>query len=112
MVLHYEAGQQFAKHFDFIDPEQPGLSEDIAEKGQRVATLLIYLNDDFTGGQTAFATLGYSFKGGKGDALMFWNTDAQGRPDRRMLHAGMPPLSGEKWILSQWIRRDPSVQCG
>lgn len=110
MVLHYEAGQQFAPHFDFIDPEQPGLREDIAEKGQRVATLLIYLNDDFTGGQTAFATLGYSFKGEKGDALMFWNTDEQGRPDRRMLHAGMPPLSGEKWLLSQWIRRrDPSV---
>ena len=105
MVLHYETGQQFAPHFDFIDPEQPGLREDIAQKGQRVATLLIYLNDDFTGGQTAFPTLGYSFKGGKGDALLFWNVDAQGRPDRRMLHAGMPPLSGEKWLLSQWIRR-------
>jgi prolyl 4-hydroxylase len=105
MVLHYETGQQFAPHFDFIDPEQPGLREDIAQKGQRVATLLIYLNDDFTGGQTEFPTLGYSFKGGKGDALLFWNVDAQGRPDRRMLHAGMPPLSGEKWLLSQWIRR-------
>ena len=105
MVLHYETGQQFAPHFDFIDPEQPALREDIAQKGQRVATLLIYLNDDFTGGQTAFPTLGYSFKGGKGDALLFWNVDAQGRPDRRMLHAGMPPLSGKKWVLSQWIRR-------
>jgi len=105
MVLHYQTGQQFAPHFDFIDPEQPGLREDIAQKGQRVATLLIYLNDDFTGGQTAFPALGYSFKGGKGDALLFWNTDAQGHPDRRMLHAGMPPLSGEKWLLSQWIRR-------
>jgi len=105
MVLHYETGQQFAPHFDFIDPDQPGLHEDIAQKGQRVATLLIYLNDDFTGGETAFAKLGCSFKGGKGDALMFWNIDEEGRPDRRMLHAGMPPLSGEKWVLSQWIRR-------
>jgi prolyl 4-hydroxylase len=109
MVLHYQAGQQFAPHFDFIDPEQQGLREDIAQKGQRVATLLIYLNDDFTGGQTTFPTLGYSFKGGKGDALLFWNTDAQGRPDRRMLHAGMPPLRGEKWLLSQWIRRRDQV---
>lgn len=110
MVLHYGTGQQFAPHFDFIDPEQPGLREDIQAKGQRVATLLIYLNDDFTGGQTAFDAIGYSFKGAKGDALIFWNTDAQGLPDRRMRHAGMPPLSGEKWVLSQWIRwRDPLV---
>lgn len=104
MVLHYETGQQFAPHFDFIDPDQPGLRDDIAAKGQRVATLLIYLNDDFTGGQTDFDALGYSFKGAKGDALIFWNTDTAGRPDQRMRHAGMPPLSGEKWLLSQWIR--------
>jgi prolyl 4-hydroxylase len=109
MVLRYETGQQFAPHFDFIDPDQPGLREDIRTKGQRVATLLIYLNDDYTGGQTNFDVLDYAFKGAKGDALIFWNTDAQGHPDRRTRHAGMAPLSGEKWILSQWIRwRDPA----
>ena len=105
MVLHYRTGQQFAPHFDFIDPDEPGLGRDIAEKGQRVATFLIYLNADFTGGQTAFPRLDYEFKGGKGDAVLFWNVDAQDRADRRMLHAGMPPLTGEKWLLSQWIRR-------
>jgi prolyl 4-hydroxylase len=110
MVLHYDTGQQFAPHFDFIDPDQPGLRDDIQAKGQRVATLLVYLNDDFTGGETAFDMLDYSFKGARGDALIFWNTDASGCPDRRTRHAGMPPLSGEKWILSQWIRRrDPIV---
>jgi hypothetical protein len=26
------------------------------------------------------------------------------QPDRRMLHAGRAPSSGEKWIVSQFIR--------
>ncbi len=104
MVLRYRTGQQFRPHFDFIDPDQPGLRDDIAQKGQRVATLLISLNEDFTGGETQFDLLDYSFKGARGDALIFWNTDAQGRPDHRTRHAGMPPLEGEKWIFSQWIR--------
>jgi hypothetical protein len=40
----------------------------------------------------------------RGDALMFANVDLAGNPDRRTLHAGLPPTRGEKWVLSQWIR--------
>jgi hypothetical protein len=32
-----------------------------------------------------------------------------GEPDRRMLHAGRPPVSGEKWILSKWVRSRPQA---
>ena len=35
---------------------------------------------------------------------MFFNVDAAGQPDRRTLHAGLPPSAGEKWLLSQWFR--------
>jgi len=75
------------------------------ENGQRVATFLLYLNDDFEGGETDFPALGWRYKGRKGDALLFWNVDATGLPDPATLHAGLKPVRGEKWVLSQWMRR-------
>ena len=80
------------------------LAKDIADRGQRTTTLLIYLNDDFEGGDTAFPELGLTFRGRTGDALLFHNLDAAGAPDLRTRHAGLPPTKGEKWLFSQWIR--------
>jgi prolyl 4-hydroxylase len=105
MVLHYTPGQQFAPHFDFVEAAAPHLADDIAENGQRVATLLIYLNDDFEGGETDFPALHWRYKGRTGDALLFWNVGATGQPDPATLHAGLQPTHGEKWVLSQWMRR-------
>lgn len=106
-VLHYAVGQQFAPHEDFLYPEIPDQAADIAARGQRAQTLLVYLNEGFEGGETDFPTLGLKFKGRKGDALMFANVLVDGSPDRRMRHAGLPPTAGEKWLLSQWIRNPP-----
>ena len=108
-VLHYEPGQRFDNHYDFIDPEAPGYAQELMARGQRIATFLVYLNDDFEGGETDFPALGLRHRGKRGDALLFANCDARNEPDRRTLHAGLPPTRGEKWLLSQWIRnRTPS----
>jgi prolyl 4-hydroxylase len=104
-VMHYQTGQRFAPHFDFLDPEHPALRDDIAQNGQRMATFLLYLDDGLGGGETVFVDLGWGFRGGKGDALIFYNTDETGVPDQRTRHAGVPPTAGEKWLLSQWLRR-------
>jgi hypothetical protein len=103
-LLHYHVGERFTPHWDFLDAEQEGYARDIAFRGQRVATCLVYLNDDLEGGETDFPKLGLRHRGGKGDLLVFLNLDAQGQPDRRTLHAGLPPTRGEKWLLSQWVR--------
>ena len=103
-VLHYRVGEEFAEHCDFLDPGNPGHARDIAAHGQRALTVLIYLNDDYEGGETAFPALGRGFKGRKGDALVFWNLTADGAPDYRTAHIGTAPTRGEKWLFSQWIR--------
>ena len=108
-VLHYAPGQQFEPHVDFLDPSVSGYAADLAENGQRVATFLVYLNDDYEGGDTDFPEIGWRYRGRKGDALLFWNVDESGAPDHRTLHAGMPPTTGEKWLLSQWLRRRPGM---
>jgi hypothetical protein len=106
-VLHYAVGQHFARHYDFFDPDVPGHVEDLARRGQRIATALVYLNDGFEGGETDFPLLGWKFRGRPGDLLVFDNVDHTGAIDRRTLHAGCPPTAGEKWLLSQWVRDRP-----
>jgi prolyl 4-hydroxylase len=103
-ILHYEVGQQFQAHHDFFDVSFPGYAREVAERGQRALTVLVYLNEGYGGGDTAFPAIGRSFKGRKGDALIFWNVADDGTPDPSTLHIGTAPTRGEKWLLSQWIR--------
>lgn len=107
-VLHYAAGQQFFPHYDFLDTANPGYARQVAQYGQRVLTFLIYLNDDFDGGETEFPMLGWRHKGKKGDALFFHNVLPNMQPDRNTLHAGLAPTRGEKWLFSQWVRGVPA----
>ena len=106
-VLHYATGEQYEPHFDFLEPDLPGNAEGIRRLGQRTATLLIYLSEDFEGGETDFPILGVRYKGRTGDALFFRNLTGTGEPDRRTWHAGLSPTSGEKWLFSQWVRDRP-----
>jgi len=103
-VLHYEVGQAFAPHYDFMDTRVPGYALEAAKGGQRIATFLVYLNDAFEGGETDFPLIHVRAKAPPGGALYFANVDAGGAPDPRTLHAGLAPTSGEKWLLSQWVR--------
>ena len=101
-VLHYSVGEEFAPHCDFFDPAKH--ADEIDRRGQRAATVLIYLNDEFAGGETSFPKLGIEHRGAAGDCLVFSNVDPSGAPDPRTQHAGRPPTSGEKWLFSQWVR--------
>lgn len=106
-ILHYEVGEQYKPHFDFIDPGEAQFQHELQRVGQRTLTFLVYLNDDYEGGATAFPRLDWSFKGQAGDALIFCNTLPDGRPDKQTLHAGTAPTSGVKWLLSKWVRDRP-----
>ncbi len=103
-VLHYGLGEEFKPHFDFLrrSEAEPG-----DYQGDRLMTVLVYLNDGYDGGETAFPRVGLRHKGAKGDALAFANVDPLGRPDTLTLHAGSAVTRGEKWALSQWIHDRP-----
>lgn len=109
-ILHYAAGEEFTPHFDFFEAKNPVFAQEIAQQGQRIATFLVYLNDDYEGGETDFPRIGLSHRGRKGDGLLFWNVDPSGKPDPLTFHAGRPPARGEKWIVSQWMRGPAGVR--
>jgi prolyl 4-hydroxylase len=107
-VLHYDVGEQITPHFDFIDPRSPDYEQQVKVQGQRMFTFLIYLNDDYEGGETGFPEIGIEHRGRRREGLLFANIDTRGDPDLRMLHTGKAPTRGEKWVLSQFIRRRPT----
>ena len=108
-VLHYAVGQQITNHFDFVNPKVPSYEEEIERRGERIITFLVYLNDDYGGGETDFPKVGVRHKGRRREGLFFTNALPTGGPDLRMVHAGLPPTSGEKWIVSQFIRNRPAL---
>jgi prolyl 4-hydroxylase len=108
-VLHYAPGEQIQNHFDFVDPKSTrDYAAEIERNGQRVITFLIYLNEDYDGGETAFPHLGLVHKGRRGDGLYFVNVLPDLSPDLRTLHAGRPTTQGEKYIVSQFVRSRPT----
>lgn len=108
-VLHYAPGQEIANHYDFVDPNTTAdYAGEIARNGQRMITFLVYLNEDYEGGETDFARLGLHYKGRTGDGLYFVNTLPDQSPDLRTLHAGRPPRGREKWLITQFVRSRPT----
>jgi len=102
-VLHYAVGEEFKIHHDYFDPNDVDRQREVGH-GQRIATCLIYLNSDFEGGETEFPSIDLRYRGEVGDAIFWANVEVDGQPDRKTLHAGLPPTAGEKWVLSQWVR--------
>jgi hypothetical protein len=107
MVLHYQPGEDFGLHADFLELKTPELVREFQRRGRRAGTLLVYLNGNCEGGETNFPRLGFRYKGVTGGAPPFSNVDANGAPDYATLHAGLPPTSAGKWLLSQGIRNRP-----
>jgi hypothetical protein len=103
-VLHYAVGEEITDHTDFINPRTRNYAEEIARRGERCYTFLVYLNDDYDGGETDFPLLNVRHKARRGDGLLFANALPTGPADPRTVHAGLPPTRGEKWVLSQFVR--------
>lgn len=103
-ALRYEVGEQITNHYDFLNPRSPNYRTEITTRGERVVTFLTYLNDDYAGGETDFPRIGVRHKGKRGSALLFCNAHPTAGADDRSLHAGRPPTSGEKWLVSQFVR--------
>ena len=96
-VLRYRPGGEYKPHFDSI----PGV------RNQRVWTMIVWLTDDYEGGETWFMTPKLALKGQAGDAILFRNAGDDGRRDPDSAHAGLPVTAGEKIIASRWIRGRP-----
>ncbi len=106
-VMRYEPGQAYLPHYDYFNPDYPAHVSHLKTGGQRIKTFLVYLNDGYEAGETQFPNLNWQFKGGIGDSIIFDNVREDGSLIENSLHSGLPPLKGEKWIVSKWLKDKP-----
>lgn len=93
-LLRYSPGQEYRPHFDFVS----------GAANRRLQTALLYLNEDYEGGETRFVRTGLTVKGGAGDVVLFGNEGADGGPNPLSEHAGLSVTRGQKYLATRWIR--------
>jgi prolyl 4-hydroxylase len=101
-VLHYLPGAEYKPHYDYFDPVHPGSATILRRGGQRVGTLVMYLNTPEKGGGTTFPDVGLEVAPIKGNAVFF--SYDRPHPSTRSLHGGAPVIAGEKWVATKWLR--------
>jgi len=104
-VLRYGPGTQSTPHFDFLIPSNPTNEQSLARSGQRISSLVVYLNDVPSGGETTFPEAGLSVCPQMGNAVYFEYCNSLNQVDPRSLHAGAPVIAGEKWAVTKWMRQ-------
>jgi prolyl 4-hydroxylase len=101
-ILRYGPGAEYQPHHDYFDPAQPGTPNILKRGGQRVGTLIMYLNAPATGGATIFPDAGLEIAPIKGNGVFF--SYDRPHPMTRTLHGGAPVVEGEKWVATKWLR--------
>jgi prolyl 4-hydroxylase len=100
----YEPGQYYKEHWDFF---MPGTQENriyCEWMGQRTWTAMIYLNDVEKGGETYFKHLKLRVKPERGLLLVWNNLYKNGLPNLKTMHEAVPPISGNKYVITKWFR--------
>jgi prolyl 4-hydroxylase len=104
-VVQYEPGGFYNDHHDSCCDDQEACTEFVQNGGQRVLTVLIYLNDAFTGGATRFSTLNEDIKPDKYSGIIFRPlADNTNMCHPLGLHKGTPVISGVKYVCNIWFR--------
>ena len=101
-VLHYRPGAEYKPHHDYFDPAQPGMAAVLKRGGQRVGTLVMYLNTPLQGGGTVFPDVQLEVAPIKGNAVFF--SYERAHASTRTLHGGAPVIAGDKWVATKWLR--------
>ncbi len=101
-ILRYRPGAEYKPHYDYFDPAQSGTASILKRGGQRVASLVCYLNTPAEGGATVFPDVHLDVAPCKGNAVFF--SYDRPHPMTRSLHGGAPVIAGEKWVATKWLR--------
>jgi len=109
-ITRYVKGQFYKAHYDHFDISTENGRKNTEIKGQRIATILIYLNTPSEGGGTNFKKMGFRVKPNTGSALIFFPCTLDGRYDPLTLHESEEAVD-EKWVCQIWVRQNRFIYC-
>jgi prolyl 4-hydroxylase len=101
--VKYKKGGFYKPHFDGFNDSESG-QKSIKESGQRMFSSILYLNDDFDGGETVFPKIDKIIKPSPGKVHIWRNAFEDLKLDQKSLHAGNPVESGVKYVIVIWVR--------
>ena len=101
-ILRYRPGAEYKPHYDYFDPAEPGTPAILKRGGQRLASIVCYLNTPEAGGATVFPEAGIEVAPVQGNAVFF--SYDRPHPSTRTLHGGAAVTAGEKWVATKWMR--------
>jgi prolyl 4-hydroxylase len=103
-LVKYEVGGEYKEHQDWFHPSQDYYRKEMERGGQRIKTALVYLNDDFSGGDTTFPKIGMRITPKKGKLVVWDNVTAEGELSYDSTHIGEIVTEGVKYIAVIWMR--------
>ena len=103
-LLKYGEGEEYRVHPDYFESSNPKLKNLLDQGGQRVKTIVCYLNTVEEGGATAFPDLGIVVTARAGDGVFFENAVDEETIYPESRHAGLAIKQGTKWIVTLWFR--------
>jgi len=107
-VVRYAPGGFYNDHHDSCCDDTQHCQDFVQKSGQRVLTILIYLNDEFEGGYTNFKNLNLNLKASPLGGIVFHPLQSGGNfCHPNALHKGTPVTSGVKYICNVWVRERP-----
>ena len=105
-VVKYEEGEEYKPHHDyFTHQNHEEAREEESRGGDRVYTVMFYLNDDFEEGGTLFLEPNIEVRPKTGRCVI-WKNYLDGKPNGKSFHAGLPIKTGVKYIGVKWIRKN------
>ena len=107
-LVKYPVGGKYDPHHDYFVPDYELHNDFIGKSGNRTHSFLIYLNDDFEGGETKFIKQDRIVTPETGKGLLWTNT-IDGEVLKESEHAGLPVTEGYKYILIIWVRENKFV---
>ena len=109
-ICNYQPGQFFKHHQDQCYRNNNSCITDLKRGGQRLFNCLLYLNENFQGGETDFPVLKKKYKLPIGSGILWAMTNKDGsQVHPKGMHAGLQVKSGEKWIANIWVRKNTFV---
>jgi len=104
-MFRYLPYQTFEEKYDSCCDDNGKCKDFLKRGGQRKFAIIIYLNQDYEGGETYFRNLDLKYKPNEGGAIVLYPlADKSSKCHPYSVHNSLPISRNDKWTMQIWFR--------